>query len=216
MIKLTEALAVGLAAVTARCTVASERHHDRHTTNYQDQLHREETKMAEPGPRSRSMARSLSLSGQALDHLSVVCVSPGSTSHHEGTSLIPPGHQSALILGAGQLDRTVSDADVLLGQHPAEDGLRYLNLQPGTYPNHLSPEDLAVTILINSAGGRPRLGVHKITATRSTSGNCVMCRWRRRLLVNAPRSPVSSPQSRTGRDLQPHWQLRFSTRNGPS
>lgn len=29
-----------------------------------------------------------------------------------------------LILGAGQPDRTVSDADVLLGQHVAEDGLR--------------------------------------------------------------------------------------------
>jgi len=49
--------------------------------------------------------------------------------------------------------RTVSDADVLLGQHPAEDGLRYLNWQPSTDPNHLSPEDLAVTILINSRAG---------------------------------------------------------------
>jgi hypothetical protein len=58
-----------------------------------------------------------------------------------------------LILGAGQPDRTVSDADVLLGQHPAEDGLRYLNWQPSTDPNHLSPEDLAVTILINSRAG---------------------------------------------------------------
>ena len=58
-----------------------------------------------------------------------------------------------LILGAGQLDRTVSDADVLLGQYPAEDGLRYLNWQPSTDPNHLSPEDLAVTILINSRVG---------------------------------------------------------------
>ena len=58
-----------------------------------------------------------------------------------------------LILGAGQPDRTVSDADVLLGQHPAEDGLRYLNWQPSTDPNHLSPEDLAGTILINSRAG---------------------------------------------------------------
>jgi hypothetical protein len=58
-----------------------------------------------------------------------------------------------MILGAGQPDRTVSDADVLLGQHPAEDGLRYLNWQPSTDPNHLSPEDLAVTILINSRAG---------------------------------------------------------------
>ena len=121
-----------------------------------------------------------------------------------------------LILGAGQPDRTVSDADVLLGQHPAEDGLRYLNWQPSTDPNHLSPEGLAGTILINSRAGPARLGVHKITATCSASGNCLMCPWKRRLLVNAPRSPVSSPQSRTGRDLQPQWQPRFSTRNGPS
>jgi len=56
-----------------------------------------------------------------------------------------------LILGAGQLDRTVSGADVLLGQYPAEDGLRYLTWQPSTDPNHLSPEDLAVTILIAAA-----------------------------------------------------------------
>ena len=58
-----------------------------------------------------------------------------------------------LILGAGQPDGTISDADVLLGQHPAEDGLRYLNWQPSTDPSHLSPEDLAVTILINSRAG---------------------------------------------------------------
>jgi hypothetical protein len=121
-----------------------------------------------------------------------------------------------LILGAGQPDRTISDADVLLRQHPAEDGLRYLNLQPSTDPNHLSPENLAVTILINSRAGPAAFRSAQNHGHVLDIGNCLMCRWRRLLLVNAPRSPVSSTQSRTGRDLQPQWQPRFSTRNGPS
>jgi hypothetical protein len=58
-----------------------------------------------------------------------------------------------LILGAGRLDRVISDADVLLAEYPAEDGLRYLNWKPSTDPDHLSPEDLAVAILINSRVG---------------------------------------------------------------
>jgi hypothetical protein len=58
-----------------------------------------------------------------------------------------------LILGAGRLDRVISDAEVLLAEYPAEDGLRYLNWKPSTAPDHLSPEDLAVTILINSRVG---------------------------------------------------------------
>jgi hypothetical protein len=58
-----------------------------------------------------------------------------------------------LILGAGRLDRVISDAEVLLAEYLAEDGLRYLNWKPSTDPDHLSPEDLAVTILIISRVG---------------------------------------------------------------
>jgi hypothetical protein len=43
-------LAVGLAAVTARSTVAQLSAITIDSANYQDQLHREETKMAKPGP----------------------------------------------------------------------------------------------------------------------------------------------------------------------
>jgi Family of unknown function (DUF6308) len=58
-----------------------------------------------------------------------------------------------LIVGAGRLDRTLSNADELLVAYRTDDGLRYLDWRPSTDPNRLMPEDLAVTILINSRVG---------------------------------------------------------------
>jgi hypothetical protein len=115
-------------------------------------------------------------------------------------------------LGAGQPDRTVSDADVRLGQHPAEDGLRYLNWQPSTDPNHLSPEDLAVTILINSHAGP--------AAFRSAQNHGHVLDIGK--LPDVPLEETSAGERAQvasfiaavtdGRDLQPQWQPRFSTR----
>lgn len=59
----------------------------------------------------------------------------------------------SLVVGAGQLDRVLEDAEHLLVQYRTDDGLRYLDYQPSTDPNQLMPEDLAVTILINSRVG---------------------------------------------------------------
>jgi Family of unknown function (DUF6308) len=58
-----------------------------------------------------------------------------------------------LVLGAGRLDRALADAERLLAGYRNDDGLRYLNYQPTTDPDRLLPEDLAVTILINSRVG---------------------------------------------------------------
>jgi Family of unknown function (DUF6308) len=58
-----------------------------------------------------------------------------------------------LLLGAGHLDHVVKDAERLLVGYRNDDGLRYLNYRPATDPDRLLPEDLAVTILINSRVG---------------------------------------------------------------
>lgn len=58
-----------------------------------------------------------------------------------------------LIVGAGRFDREVEHADELLLSYRSDDGLRYLDFQPVTPPDRLLPEDLAVTILINSRVG---------------------------------------------------------------
>jgi hypothetical protein len=58
-----------------------------------------------------------------------------------------------LVLGAGHLDRVLSNADELLVGYQTDDGLRYLDWEPSTDPDRLMPEDLAVTILINSRVG---------------------------------------------------------------
>jgi hypothetical protein len=55
-----------------------------------------------------------------------------------------------LLLGAGRLDRVLEDAERLLVGYRTDDGLRYLDYRPATDPDHLMPEDLAVTILMNS------------------------------------------------------------------
>jgi hypothetical protein len=58
-----------------------------------------------------------------------------------------------LIVGAGHIGRQLAAADDLLAAYRADDGLRYLDWRPSTDPNQLVPEDLAVTILINSRVG---------------------------------------------------------------
>jgi hypothetical protein len=121
-----------------------------------------------------------------------------------------------LILGAGQPDRTVSDADVLLGQHPAEDGLRYLNWQPSTDPNHLSPEGLAGTILINSRAGPAAFRSAQNHGHVLDIGKLPDVPLEETSAGERAQVASSSPQSRAGKDLQPQWQPRFSTRNGPS
>ncbi|MGH9089784.1 MAG: DUF6308 family protein [Acidimicrobiales bacterium] len=58
-----------------------------------------------------------------------------------------------LLVGGGRIDRTLSDPDVLLDAYRTDDGLRYLGYRPIADPNVLVPDDLAVTILINSRVG---------------------------------------------------------------
>jgi Family of unknown function (DUF6308) len=58
-----------------------------------------------------------------------------------------------LVFGAGKLDRTVPDAEVLLRawhEKEADWGDLYLEYKPITPPDRLLVEDLAVTMLINS------------------------------------------------------------------
>jgi Family of unknown function (DUF6308) len=55
-----------------------------------------------------------------------------------------------LILGAGHIDRVISDVDMLLRGYREDIGYEYLNYQPVTPANILFPEDLAVTLLVNS------------------------------------------------------------------
>ncbi len=58
-----------------------------------------------------------------------------------------------LIFGAGRLDRLVADVEELLVAYRRDTGTRYLDHVPCTPPDRLVPEDLAVTILINSRVG---------------------------------------------------------------
>ncbi len=58
-----------------------------------------------------------------------------------------------LTLGAQQIDRTVPSAGELLRQYRSVTGCSYLDYQPITPPDHVVPEDLAVTLLINSQAG---------------------------------------------------------------
>ena len=59
----------------------------------------------------------------------------------------------ALVVGAGHIDRRLPAAEDLLLAYRVDDGLRYLDWLPSTDPDRLMPEDLAVTILINSRIG---------------------------------------------------------------
>jgi len=55
-----------------------------------------------------------------------------------------------LVVGAGKLDRTLQDVEALVDAYLTDDGLRYLDYRPLTPSDRMVPEDLAVTILINS------------------------------------------------------------------
>ena len=55
-----------------------------------------------------------------------------------------------LVLGAGQLDRVIPDADELLREYRGDTGYEYLKYRPVTPQDKLVPEDLAVTLLVNS------------------------------------------------------------------
>jgi hypothetical protein len=58
-----------------------------------------------------------------------------------------------ITLGGGRLDRQIDEAEGFLAAYRSDDGLRYLDYQPVSYPDVLVPDDLAVTILINSRVG---------------------------------------------------------------
>jgi hypothetical protein len=58
-----------------------------------------------------------------------------------------------VVLGGGAIDRHLHDAVALLRGYREDEGTRYLNQVPITSPDRLVPEDLAVTMLINSRVG---------------------------------------------------------------
>ena len=58
-----------------------------------------------------------------------------------------------LVLGGGVVDRVLDDPVSLLLDYREDEGLRYLNFVSVTPLDRLVPEDLAVTILINSRVG---------------------------------------------------------------
>lgn len=55
-----------------------------------------------------------------------------------------------LVLGAGENDRIIEHSEDLLRQYRHDTGCYYLDYQPTTPQDRLVPEDLAVTLLINS------------------------------------------------------------------
>ena len=58
-----------------------------------------------------------------------------------------------LTIGAGQIDRIILNADELLREYRNDTGCYYLDYQPITSPNEIVPEDIAVTLLVNSQVG---------------------------------------------------------------
>jgi hypothetical protein len=58
-----------------------------------------------------------------------------------------------LTIGAGKIDRVICDADEYLRQYRKDTGYQYQNYQPITSPDKVVPEDLAVTLLMNSQVG---------------------------------------------------------------
>jgi hypothetical protein len=58
-----------------------------------------------------------------------------------------------LIVGASHIDRAIQDAEVLLREYRKDTGYDYLNYEPITPANKVLPEDLAVTLLMNSQVG---------------------------------------------------------------
>jgi hypothetical protein len=67
-----------------------------------------------------------------------------------------------LILGAGHLDRIIPDADELLRRYRADPGCWYLDYESSISKTILTPEDLAVTLLLNSrVSGRAFVSLQK-------------------------------------------------------
>lgn len=58
-----------------------------------------------------------------------------------------------LTIGAGQIDRVIPDAAELLRQYRNDTGCLYLDYQPITSLDEIFPEDIAVTLLVNSQVG---------------------------------------------------------------
>jgi hypothetical protein len=58
-----------------------------------------------------------------------------------------------LTLGASQIDRIIPNADVLLLKYRDDSGYLYLDYKPITSADKVVPEDLAVTLLMNSQVG---------------------------------------------------------------
>jgi len=59
----------------------------------------------------------------------------------------------ALTMGARHIDRIIPNADDLLRQYRNDTGFYYLDYQPITPADKVVPEDLAVTLLVNSQAG---------------------------------------------------------------
>src|SRR4051812_17997376 len=67
-----------------------------------------------------------------------------------------------LVFGAHKLDRIVPDTDQLLLSYRNDDGYPYFDYSPTSPPSHIVPEDLAVTLLVNSrATGRAFKSIQK-------------------------------------------------------
>lgn len=58
-----------------------------------------------------------------------------------------------LVLGATRTDRVIQDADDFLRQYREDTGCHYIEYVPRTPHDELLPEDLAVTLLVNSQAG---------------------------------------------------------------
>lgn|SRR5574341_377930 len=58
-----------------------------------------------------------------------------------------------LILGCQHIDRLIENADNLLLKYREDTGYQYLDYQPTTPQEAVVPEDLAVTLLVNSQAG---------------------------------------------------------------
>src|SRR5208337_561988 len=55
-----------------------------------------------------------------------------------------------LVFGANNLNRVVSNAEELLLSYRNDDGYHYFDYPPTSQDSHVVPEDLAVTLLVNS------------------------------------------------------------------
>ena len=59
----------------------------------------------------------------------------------------------SLVVGANKLDRIITDAELYLTEYRNDTGYLYQNYQMITSPDRVVPEDLAVTLLMNSQVG---------------------------------------------------------------